>query len=45
MDLIEYEKIKSKYGSMGSWAIWSEQGEKIKSNSNNFKFIESRYYN
>jgi len=41
MDLIEYEKIKSKYGSMSSWAIWSDQGENIKSNMGDISFFEN----
>lgn len=41
MDLLEYEKIKTKYGSMSSWAIWSEQGENIKSNMGNISFFEN----
>ena len=41
MDLIEYEKIKAKYGTMGSWAIWSEQGENIKSNMGDISFFEN----
>ena len=41
MDLIEYEKIKAKYGSMSSWAIWSEQGENIKSNMGDISFFEN----
>ena len=41
MNLIEYEKIKAKYGSMSSWAIWSNQGENIKSNMGDISFFEN----
>jgi hypothetical protein len=41
MNLTEYEKIKKKYGSMSSWAIWSEQGENIKSNMEDISFFEN----
>ena len=41
ISLDEYEKIKLKYGSMSSWAIWSEQGEKIKSNMGDISFFEN----
>ena len=41
MDLIKYEKIKTKYGGMSSWAIWSEQGETKKSNMEDISFFEN----
>ena len=41
ISLEEYEKIKLKYGSMSSWAIWIEQGEKIKSNMGDTTFFEN----
>ena len=54
ISLEKYEKIKLKYGSLSSWAIWSEQGEKTKSNMGdisffenptiNFKYLKSKYY-
>lgn len=41
ISLEQYEKIKLKYGRMSSWAIWSEQGEKIKSNMGDISFFEN----
>ena len=41
ISLEQYEKIKLKYGSMSSWAIWSDQGEKIKSNMGDISFFEN----
>jgi len=41
ISLEEYEKIKLKYGSMSSWAIWSNQGEKIKSNMGDISFFDN----
>lgn len=41
ISLEQYEKIKLKYGSMSSWAIWSDQGEKIKSNMGDIIFFEN----
>ena len=41
ISLEQYEKIKLKYGGMSSWALWSEQGEKIKSNMGDISFFEN----
>jgi hypothetical protein len=39
--LKQYEKIKTKYGSLASWAIWAEQDENIKSNMGDISFFEN----
>ncbi|MDF1878409.1 hypothetical protein JHD46_02005 [Sulfurimonas sp. SAG-AH-194-C20] len=36
----KFEKIKKKYGSVSSWAIWEKMGEKPKSNISNMEILE-----
>src|SRR3989304_6214796 len=35
-----YEKIKTKYGNVASWAVWEEPGTKPKSNMGNMDIFE-----
>lgn len=40
LNLSQFEKIKEKYGSVASWAVWDTFGEKPKSNIGNMDVFE-----